>query len=248
MSRQAWLISAICSSVRRSAAKAVASGSMMWRNSCTVLQEHFAVRRGRVPGQHVAIEQVPALLGLDPTADLGAGGQQALGHQHLDRLAHRRTADVEGFRPFRFVGQDGAGRIVAAHDPEADLAGQRGMHARPWYPGSVRAAADERPSGAVWLPAFDGFLPYALRDLLIVLTVAAGFMAASATKTCRVAQSLQLCTDQVPSTGTGAYWSYLWQILPPAVLGYGNRACPWPCGWTSSVSYSPSSRFTGTPG
>ena len=131
MSRQAWLISAICSSLRRKAAKAVASGSMMWRNSCTVLQEDLAVGRGRVPGQHVAIEQVPALLGLDPAADLGTRGKQAFGHQHLDGFAHRRAADVEGLGPFGFVGQDGPRRIVAAHDPEADFAGQRPMHARP---------------------------------------------------------------------------------------------------------------------
>ena len=129
MSRQAWLISAICSSVRRSAASAVASGSMMWRNSCTVRRNDFAVGRRRVPAQHVAIEQVPAFPRLDPAADLGAGTEQALGHQHLDRFAHRRAADVEGFRPFRLVRQDGSGRIVAAHDPQADLAGERGMHA-----------------------------------------------------------------------------------------------------------------------
>jgi len=57
--------------VRRIAAKAVASGSMMWQ-LLHRLQKHLAVGRGRIPGEHVAIEQIPALLRLDPTADLGA--------------------------------------------------------------------------------------------------------------------------------------------------------------------------------
>ena len=60
------------------------------------LQEDVPVGRSRVPGEHIAIEQVPALARLDPAADLGARGQKAFRHQHLDRLAHRRAADVEG--------------------------------------------------------------------------------------------------------------------------------------------------------
>ena len=110
-------------------------------------QEPFAIGRCRVPAQHVAIEQVPSFLRLDPAADLGAGIEQALGHQHLDRLAHRRAADVEGFRPFRLVRQDRARRVVAANDPQADLAGQRGMHAGSGHPRGVGSPVAARPLG-----------------------------------------------------------------------------------------------------
>src|SRR5690606_23740634 len=73
---------------------------------------------------------VPSLARFYTAADLRARGQQALGHQHLDGLAHRRAADVEHLGPFRLVRQHGAGRIVAAHDAQADFVCDSGVNAR----------------------------------------------------------------------------------------------------------------------
>ena len=140
MSRQAALISAISSSERRCAASAVASGSMMWRNSCTVRRK--ASRSGAMAYQPSTSRssRFQRSRGSTQLPIFGRELKQALGHQHLDGFAHGRTADVEGLRPFCLVGKDGSGRIVAAHDPQADLVGHRGMHAR-----SRRCATRLRP-------------------------------------------------------------------------------------------------------
>jgi hypothetical protein len=45
------------------------------------------------PAQDVGVEQVPAVARLDHRADLGPRAQQALGRQHLDRLARDRAAE-----------------------------------------------------------------------------------------------------------------------------------------------------------
>jgi hypothetical protein len=71
------------------------------------------------PAQHVGIEQVPLAVGLDDRALARAGADQALGGQHLDRLARDRAAD-----PVRF-GQFGLGRktlfvVGAAHDQQPE--------------------------------------------------------------------------------------------------------------------------------
>src|SRR6478735_7812351 len=192
----------------------------------------FAVRRRDVPAQHVSIEQIPVLLGLHPTSDLRSGGEQTLGHQHLDGLAHRRTADIEGFRPLRLVRQDRSWRIVAAYDPESDLAGEPDMYVRPSYPGSVRAAADKRPVRHRFGCRLRWLLGYALRHFSsIVLTVAAGFMARLPQRHVGSRRALNRA-NQVPSTGN---WGLL--VIPAAdtssnCAGYENRARPWPCGST----------------
>ena len=72
------------------------------------------------------------------------------------RTAERLTSKVS--RPFRLVRQDGAGRIVAAHDPQADLAGQRGMHAGSGNARGVGPATPCRRSAAARRLGADGFL------------------------------------------------------------------------------------------
>ena len=62
-----------------------------------------------LPDDHVGIEPVPLVFRLHPGAHLGAGGQQALGHQRLDRLADHRAADTQ------FLAQQRLGRDRLAH-------------------------------------------------------------------------------------------------------------------------------------
>ena len=148
MSRQAPLISAICSSVRRSAASAVASGSMIWRNSCTVLRN--VSRLGEIEYQPSTSRssRFHRSRGSTQLPIFGREDEQAFRHQHLDRLADRRTADFESLRPLLLVGQDGPGRIVAAHDALADLAGKGCMNAAAGHAGAPAAAGASARSPA----------------------------------------------------------------------------------------------------
>ena len=66
------------------------------------LQRH---RAGRVPGDHVGIEQVPAAARQDMRAGAATGGDQALGAEHLERLAHRLAAGSVTLGEFGLPGQ-----------------------------------------------------------------------------------------------------------------------------------------------
>src|SRR5690606_17825434 len=118
--------------------------------------ETVAPWRRRVPGKHITIQQVPSLTRLNPTANLWSRCQQALGHEHLDRLAHRRTADVEHLGPLRLIGKDGARRIVSPHNAKADLIGNGCVDADPRTPASA-------PSGPACIRPVAGHCPILLR-------------------------------------------------------------------------------------
>src|SRR6185437_13103380 len=89
----------------------------------------FRIVGGEAPGEDVGVEHVPLIARLDAGADLGAGFDQALGGQHLDRLAQDRPADPETDAEVDLAGQDLAGREVTAQDLLADLVGDAAMDA-----------------------------------------------------------------------------------------------------------------------
>src|SRR5882724_590985 len=87
------------------------------------LEEAIAAGRRHVPGQDIAIEQVPARARLDARSDFGPRVQQSLGLQHLDGLADGRPAHAQPLAPLGLVREQGARREVAAQDARADLLG-----------------------------------------------------------------------------------------------------------------------------
>ncbi len=76
---------------------------------------------GEVPGENVAVEEVPLLAGRDACADPGARYDHALGGKRLHRFAQYRPRDAETQRQFRISGENAADRELARNDRLAEL-------------------------------------------------------------------------------------------------------------------------------
>ncbi len=77
-------------------------------------EKFLRVHGSHVPGQNIAIENVPVLAGLNARANFCAGFKQAFGGERFYGFAHRRAACAIDAAPIGFVGQNGARRIDAA--------------------------------------------------------------------------------------------------------------------------------------
>ena len=86
------------------------------------LQREARLGRGRAaPGEHIGVEQIPARAGSHAGADARARLDEALGREHLDRLAQGGAAHAELAAQLFLVGQCFAGRAAAADDAPAEL-------------------------------------------------------------------------------------------------------------------------------
>ena len=132
MPSSAALMRARRSGSTRRAASAAAAGSITRRKLDQIVEEFLADALGRVPGEHVRVEQVPRRARQDAGAGAAARGNQPLGGKHLEGFAHRLPADAELLGQFRFARQAGAFGVVAGDDAAADLVGQPGMQRARW--------------------------------------------------------------------------------------------------------------------
>jgi hypothetical protein len=78
---------------------------------------------GKGPGQHFGIEQVPAVARQHARTGLGAAGHQALGGEHLDRLAIGAARDFQFFGKGDFARKNIARLVLAREDRRAQLVG-----------------------------------------------------------------------------------------------------------------------------
>ena len=74
-----------------------------------------------IPSEHIPVQQIPLRARLHPRPDLRPRQDEALGHQHLDRLTHSGAADAKGRAPFGLVGEERAGRKLTIEDARADI-------------------------------------------------------------------------------------------------------------------------------
>ncbi len=86
-----------------------------------VAQEFRGELRRLMPGEHIGIEQVPLGARQDVGAGPAAGGDEALGGEHLERFADRLAADGELAGELGLTRQERPLRDSARHDLAADL-------------------------------------------------------------------------------------------------------------------------------